>query len=67
MKHGIPQFKRIVRKLILFSSTITGIADLLNNTGLLPNDCQQVDLLADGTINDWDLLVLIDLVMAGGN
>jgi len=52
---------------IIDVADILAFTDLLNNTGLPPNDCQQVDLLADGTINDWDLIVLLDLVMAGGN
>jgi len=42
-------------------------SDLLNDTGLPPNDCQQVDLLVDGTINDWDLLVLVEMIMNGEN
>ena len=46
---------------------ILTFSDLLNNTGLPPNDCQQIDLLEDGIINDWDFIVLIDLVMAFGN
>jgi len=52
---------------IIGVSDVLALSDLLNNTGLPPNDCQQVDLLEDGTINDWDLFVLVDLVMAGGN
>ena len=46
---------------------ILTFSDLLNNTGLPPNDCQQIDLLEDGTINNWDFIVLIDLIMAGGD
>ena len=52
---------------IIDVADVLAFSDLLNGTGLPPNDCQQVDLLADGTINDWDLIVLLDLVMAGGN
>jgi len=52
---------------IIDVADILALSDLVNNTGLPPNDCQQVDLLEDGTINDWDLFVLVDLVMAGGN
>ena len=52
---------------IIDVADLLAFSDLLNNTGLPPNDCQQIDLLEDGTINDWDLIVLIDLVMAGGN
>ena len=52
---------------IIDVADILALSDLVNNTGLPPNDCQQIDLLEDGTINDWDLFVLVDLVMAGGN
>ena len=52
---------------IIDVTDVLAFSDLLNNTGLPPNDCQQVDLLEDGTINDWDFIVLIDLVMNGGN
>ena len=52
---------------IIDVADILALSDLINNTGLPPNDCQQVDLLEDGVINDWDLFVLVDLVMAGGN
>ena len=52
---------------IIGVADLLALSDLLNETGLPPNDCQQVDLLEDGIINDWDLFVLVDLVMAGGN
>ena len=52
---------------IIDVADVLAFSDLLNGTGLPPNECQQVDLLEDGTINDWDLFVLVDLVMAGGN
>ena len=52
---------------IIDVADVLAFSDLLNDTGLPPNDCQQVDLLADGIVNDWDLLVLVDLVMAGGS
>ena len=31
------------------------------------NDCQILDILVDGIINEWDILVLVDQVMTGGN
>ena len=52
---------------IIDVADVLAMSDLLNDTGLPSNDCQQLDLLEDGIINDWDLLVLIELVMAGGN
>ncbi len=44
---------------------ILSLSDLLEGEGLPPNDCQSIDLLEDGEINQWDLLVLVDMVMAG--
>ena len=52
---------------IIDVADVLAFSDLLNDTGLPPNDCQQVDLLADGPVNDWDLLVLVEMVMNGGN
>ena len=45
---------------------ILAFADLLDDNNLM-NDCQSIDLLEDGSINQFDLVVLIDLVMSGGN
>ena len=45
---------------------ILSFSDILEDVGLPPNDCQSMDLLEDGQVNQWDLIVLIDLVMAGG-
>ena len=42
------------------------LADYIEEPVMI-NDCQVLDILVDETINDWDLLVLIDLVMNGGN
>jgi len=42
------------------------LADYIEEPVMI-NDCQVLDILVDETINDWDLLVLIDLVMTGGN
>ena len=45
---------------------ILAFADLLDDSNLM-NDCQSIDLLEDGSINQFDLVVLIDLVMSGGS
>jgi hypothetical protein len=29
------------------------------------NECQMLDMLVDGAINQWDLLVLVDGIMNG--
>ena len=43
---------------------ILAFADLLDDSSLA-NDCQSLDLLEDGEVNQFDLIVLIDMVMAG--
>ena len=45
---------------------ILAFADLLDDSSLM-NNCQSLDLLEDGAINQFDLVVLIDLVMSGGS
>ena len=44
---------------------ILAFSDLLDDNSLI-NDCQSLDLLEDGEVNQFDLIVLIDMVMAGG-
>ena len=44
---------------------VLAFADYLENP--IGNECQMLDLLEDGIINDWDLLVLVEMVMNGGN
>ncbi len=44
---------------------ILAFSDLLDDNSLI-NDCQSLDLLEDGEINQFDLIVLIDLVAGGG-
>ena len=45
---------------------ILAFSDLLDNNSLI-NDCQSLDLLEDGEVNQFDLIVLIDLIASGGN
>lgn len=52
---------------IINVADVLALSDILDNEGLPPNDCQVVDMLEDGTINDWDVIVLVDLVMSGTN
>jgi hypothetical protein len=42
------------------------LADYIEEPVIL-NDCQVLDILKDGTFNQWDILVLVDQVMTGGN
>ena len=51
---------------IIGVNDVLAFSDLLEGVGLPPNDCQSVDLLEDGQINQWEMLVLVDLVLAGG-
>lgn len=50
---------------------IVDVIDLLALSDYLEdpvyNECQMLDLLEDGEINQWDLIVLADLVMNGGS
>jgi len=49
---------------IIDVADVLAFADLLENNDLI-NDCHILDMLEDGEINQWDLIVLVDLVMAG--
>jgi len=51
---------------IIGVADVLALSDLLEGVGLPPNDCQSMDMLEDGTINNFDLIVLVDVVMAGG-
>ncbi len=44
---------------------ILALSDYLEDG--LGNECQMLDVLEDGTINDWDILVLVEFIMNGGN
>ena len=52
---------------IINVADVLAMSDLLNDTGLPPNDCQQLDMLGNGTFNSWDLLALVETIMNGGN
>ena len=52
---------------IINVADVLAMSDLLNDTGLPPNDCQQLDMLGNGTFNSWDLLALVEIIMNGGN
>jgi hypothetical protein len=50
---------------------VIDIMDLLGLSDYLEDqigfECQILDILVDGEVNDWDLLVLKDMIMSGGN
>ena len=49
---------------IIDINDILALSDLLENPDLM-NSCHVLDMLEDGEVNQWDLIVLVDLVMAG--
>ena len=51
---------------IIGVADVLALSDILDGSGLPPNDCQSIDMLEDGTINNFDLIVLVDVIMAGG-
>ena len=51
---------------IIDLNDILFLADYIEEPVML-NECQILDILFDGTINQWDLLVLVDQVMNGLN
>ena len=50
---------------------VIDIMDLLGLSDYLEDqigfECQMLDILVDGEVNDWDLLVLTDMIMNGDN
>ena len=46
---------------------ILTFSDLIDDQIESLSSCTDMDLLVDGTINQFDLIVLIDMVMAGNN
>ena len=51
---------------IIGVSDILALSDIIGNVGMPANDCHELDILQDEQINSFDLIVLVDLVMAGG-
>ena len=52
---------------IIDVADILALSDLLGGVGLPYYECQSIDMLEDGTINSFDMIVLVDLVMSGGS
>ena len=52
---------------IIGVNDILALSDIINNVGLPINDCHQFDILPDGELNIFDLVVLEDLIMNGDN
>ena len=50
---------------IIDVADILALSDHLEGVGLPYYECQSIDMLEDGTINNFDLIVLVDLVMNG--
>ena len=51
----------------LLESKLLGNQPLVDNEISSLSSCTEMDLLADESINQFDLIVLIDMVMAGNN
>ena len=52
---------------IIGVNDILALSDIINNVGLPINDCHKIDILPDGELNIFDLVVLEDLITNGGN
>ncbi len=52
---------------IIDVTDILALSDLLEGVGLPYYECQSIDMLEDGTINSFDMIVLVDLIMSGGS
>ena len=52
---------------IIDVTDILALSDFLEGVGLPYYECQSIDMLEDGTINSFDMIVLVDMVMSGGN
>ena len=52
---------------IIGVNDILALSDIINNVGLPINDCHKIDILPDGELNIFDLVVLEDLIISGGN
>ena len=44
---------------------LLGLSDYLEDG--IGNECQMLDILIDGTVNQWDLLMLAEMIMNGDN
>jgi hypothetical protein len=51
---------------IINVSDILMLSDIIDNSELI-NDCHQLDLLVDGSINSFDLPILVELILSGQN
>ena len=47
---------------IIGVNDILALSDIINNVGLPINDCHNIDILPDGELNIFDLVVLEDLI-----
>ena len=50
---------------IIGVNDILALSDIINNVGLPINDCHKIDILPDGELNIFDLVVLEDLIING--
>lgn len=51
---------------IIGVNDILALSDIMNNVGIPINDCHEFDILQDGQLNSFDIVLLEGMIMAGG-
>lgn len=51
---------------IIGVNDILALPDIMNNVGMPINDCHEFDILQDGQLNSFDIVLLEGMIMAGG-
>lgn len=51
---------------IIGVNDILALSDIMNNVGMPINDCHEFDILQDGQLNSFDIVLLEGMIMAGG-
>ncbi len=51
---------------IIGVNDILALSDIMNDVGIPSNDCHEFDILQDGQLNSFDIVLLEGMIMAGG-
>ena len=51
---------------IIGVNDILALSDIMNDVGMPINDCHEFDILQDGQLNSFDIILLEGMIMAGG-
>ena len=51
---------------IIGVNDILALSDIMNDVGMPINDCHEFDILQDGQLNSFDIVLLEGMIMAGG-